>query len=121
MTVTTETPSEKSKAERSHFYELARKVVFAGVGAAVIAQEEIESFVNKLVERGELADKDGEGLIAEMRTKRHERMSKMEDEMNKHIGRALERLNIPSKEEIAALNEKIAALNKKLDEMKKSD
>jgi poly(hydroxyalkanoate) granule-associated protein len=121
MTVTTETPSEKSKAERGHFYELARKVVFAGVGAAVIAQEEIEAFVNKLVERGELADKDGEGLIAEMRAKRHERMGKMEDEMNKHIGRALERLNIPSKEEIAALNEKIAALNKKLDEMKKGE
>jgi poly(hydroxyalkanoate) granule-associated protein len=123
MTVSTETPSEKSKREYEHsrFYELSRKVMLAGIGAAALAQEEVEAFVNKLVERGELAEKDGEGLIAEMRSKRRERMSKVEEEINKHVGRALERLNIPSKEEIAALNEKIATLNQKLDEMKKSN
>lgn len=119
MTVTTETPSEKSKSERSHFYELSRKLMLASVGAAAMAQEELDAFVGKLVERGELADKDGKGLLAEIRAKRRERMSKVESEVNKHVERALERLNIPSKDEIAALNEKIALLNKKLDEMKK--
>jgi poly(hydroxyalkanoate) granule-associated protein len=126
MTETTEStpePIEKTpnEGERGRFTELARKVMFAGIGAAVLAQEEIEAFVKKLVERGELAEKDGEGLLAEMHARRRERMSKVEEEVNKHVGRALERLNIPSKDEIAALNEKIAALNAKLDEMKKGE
>ncbi|MFZ6029122.1 MAG: phasin family protein [Chloroflexota bacterium] len=118
MTVTTETPSEKTKGERSQFYDLSRKLMLASIGAAAMAQEELDTFVNKLVERGELAEKDGKGLLAEIRAKRRERMGKVEHEVNKRVEQALERLNIPSKDEIAALNEKIALLNQKLDEMK---
>lgn len=122
MNVKTDTASEKSKDghEHSRFYELSRKVMLASIGAVTLAQEEVESFVDKLVERGELAESEGKGLIGEMREKRKNRKSKMEEKFNEHVGQTLERFNIPSKDEIDSLNQKIAALNKKLDDLKKS-
>jgi hypothetical protein len=53
--------------ERSSWFDVARKVVLAGIGAVVLAQEEIECFVGKLVERGELAEKEGKQLIEDMK------------------------------------------------------
>ena len=35
-----------------------RRVLMAGVGAVALTQEQIEDFVGKLVERGEIADGD---------------------------------------------------------------
>ena len=53
--------------ERSSWFDMARKIMLAGVGALVLAQEEIECFVSKLVERGELAEKEGTQLIQDMK------------------------------------------------------
>lgn len=53
--------------EGSSWFDIARKVVLAGVGAVVLAQEEIECFVAKLVERGELAEKEGKELVQDMK------------------------------------------------------
>lgn len=116
----TQKPKKETEKEHRFFFELSRKVVLASIGAMAMAQDELEAFVNKLVERGELAEKDGDGLINELREKRHQRLSKMEEKVNKRVAKTLEHLNIPSKDEIASLNEKIAILNKKLDEVKKS-
>ena len=43
---------------RGTLYEAARRVLLAGMGAVALAQEEAEDFVNRLVERGEIAEKD---------------------------------------------------------------
>jgi polyhydroxyalkanoate synthesis regulator phasin len=53
--------------ERSSWFDMARKMMLAGVGAVVLAQEEIECFVGKLVERGELAEKEGKQLVYDMK------------------------------------------------------
>ena len=37
-----------------------RRVLMAGVGAVALTQEQIEDFVGKLVERGEIADGDAQ-------------------------------------------------------------
>jgi poly(hydroxyalkanoate) granule-associated protein len=43
-----------------------RKVLLAGIGALVLAREEIEDLVGKLVKKGELAEKDGRKLVREL-------------------------------------------------------
>ncbi len=52
------TVGEKQKEARSPLYEISRKILLAAIGAAVIAQDEVESFVNRLVEHGEIAEKE---------------------------------------------------------------
>ena len=101
-------------------FEALRRVLLATIGAAAIAQDEIEALVNRLVERGEIAEKDGKSLIREVMDKRKSRASKVEKEIGKHVDSALERMNIPTKADVEALSQKIAALSKKIDELKKS-
>ena len=99
--------------------EMLRKALLAAIGAAAIAQDEIEALVNRLVERGEIAERDGKILIHEMKDKRKSKTTKIEDEIDRNISNVLDRMNIPTKADVDALNVKIAELSKKLDEMKK--
>jgi poly(hydroxyalkanoate) granule-associated protein len=105
---------------RNALYETLRKVLLAGIGAVAIAQEEIDDLVEKLVERGEIAEKDGKKLIHEINEKRKHESKKTEDQVSKRIEDALDRLNVPRKSDIDALGEKINELSAKVDELKKS-
>lgn len=106
--------------ERNPLLEAARKVLLAGIGAVALAQEEIEDFVNRLVERGEIAEKDGRKLLREVVDRRKKDAEKAEDEISKRVEEVLDRMNVPTKADIEALGEKIAHLSKKVDELKKS-
>jgi poly(hydroxyalkanoate) granule-associated protein len=110
-------PNEKAQ---SQMVEMLRKMMLATMGAAVIAQEEIEALINRLIERGEIAEKDGKKLMHEMMDKRKSKAVKIEDEINKNIADVLERMNIPNRTDIDALSQKINGLSKKIDELKKA-
>ncbi len=109
-------PDEKDT--HSHFFQVTRKMMLAGIGAAALAQDEAEGFIKRLVDRGEIAEKDGRSLMHEVLEKRRTRFSKVEDEVTRQMEKALNRMNAPTKADIDALSEKIAALSKKIDEMK---
>jgi polyhydroxyalkanoate synthesis regulator phasin len=113
------TKKPEPKEEQNPLLEVARKVLLAGIGAVALTQEEIEKFVNKLVERGEIAEKDGKKLVHEMADKRKKHAEKAEDEMNKRIETVLDRMSVPSKADIEMLSQKITELSKKIDELKK--
>jgi len=107
------------KREPSRLYEMYRKMVLASIGAMAFAQDEAEAFVKKLIERGELAEKEGAGLLKEMREKRKERLQKFEDQVGKRMEAVLERMNVPTKGDVDALNAKIAELTAKIDQLSK--
>jgi poly(hydroxyalkanoate) granule-associated protein len=100
-----------------------RKILLAGIGAVAVAQEEIEDFVNKLIDRGEIAEKDGRKLVTDVMERRRDAMKestqKATDEIDKRIEGLLERLNLPTRSEIEKLTTKIGELNAKVDELKK--
>jgi poly(hydroxyalkanoate) granule-associated protein len=112
-----EEPKEKSQHQMT---EMLRRLFLATIGAAVIAQEELEAIVNKLVERGEIAEKDGKKLISEMMDKRKTKTADVSGEISKNVENVLNRMNIPSKADVEVLGQKIAALSKKIDELKKT-
>ena len=121
-----ETPGAPTngKGEPGAFSELLHRVLLASIGAVALAQEEIEDFVNRLIERGEIAEKDGKKMVNDVMDNRKKQAKKSaqkaEDEVNKQVEQILERLNVPSKADIDTLTEKIASLSKKVDELKKS-
>jgi poly(hydroxyalkanoate) granule-associated protein len=112
------------KVEHGSFADLLHRVLLASIGAVAIAQEEVEDFVNRLIERGEIAEKDGKKVVQDVMAKRKKEAQKAshkaEEEMNKQVEQILERLNVPTKGDIDTLSEKIANLTKKVDELKKS-
>jgi poly(hydroxyalkanoate) granule-associated protein len=115
--------TEEILEENGHnpMLEMARKVLLAGIGAMALTQAEIEKFVGKLVERGEIAEKDGRKLIKDIMERRRKKSAEVrsdtEDEVEKRMEEVLGRMNIASKSDIDALNRKITTLTKKLDDL----
>ena len=108
--------AEEGKAEKPPLAELLRKIMLAGIGAAALAQEEAEIFIHKLVEKGELAEKDGHVLMKDLREKRRR---KTEEEIDKRISSLIERMDIPTKADLETLSGKISELSDKMDSKSK--
>jgi len=117
---TTKKTGEVVPEERSMVYETLRKLLLAGLGTVVVAQDEMEHFIEKMVEKGEIAEKDARKLVKEVVDRRKEGAKKAEAEIDKRVEEALNRMNIPTKVDIEALSNKITALTKKVEELKKS-
>jgi len=119
-----EAEKKNGKGEPKSFVDLLHKVLLASIGAVALAQDEIEEFVNKLIERGEIAEKDGKKVVQDVMDSRKKQAKdaskKAEDELNKQVEQILEHLSVPTKADIDALSEKIAGLSKKVDELKKN-
>jgi polyhydroxyalkanoate synthesis regulator phasin len=118
----TKAKSEETIEEQevSPMYEGMRKLILASIGAVAIAQEELENLVDKLVERGELAEKEGKKLLDEMKERRRRKGAKAETEINKRVEELMKSMNVPTKDDINALSKKINDLDKKVDGLKKA-
>lgn len=110
--------------EPNALLEAARRVLMAGVGVVVLAQEEVEEFVNKLIERGEIAEKDGRKLINEVIENRKNQMQHTrqatQEEFDKRLESILDRLNVPTRGDIDTLNTKVTELTSKVEALKKN-
>jgi len=104
------------------FVDGIRRAMLASVGAFSLAQDEAEKFVNKLIEKGEIAEKDGRSLLNDLADKRKERAKesskRVSDELEKRMESLLNRMNIPTKSDIEQLSKKVAELAKKIDALK---
>ena len=122
--VTIEVEEETTESGRNQMVDMARKVLLAGVGAVALAQDEVEAFVNRLIERGEIAEKDGRKLINDVMDRRRKQMedsqAKAKENLDGRVEAILHRMNIPTKSDIESLSDKIAALTKKVDQLKKN-
>jgi poly(hydroxyalkanoate) granule-associated protein len=120
MATKVKSAKEDVEGERNPLLDAVRKVLLASVGAVALAQDELEDFVNKLVDRGEIAEKDGRSLVRDMVEKRKKQTAKAEQELDQRIEELLHRMNVPSKGDIEALSAKVTELSAKVDELKKS-
>jgi polyhydroxyalkanoate synthesis regulator phasin len=93
-----------------------RKVLLASIGAVAVAQEEAEDLINKLVERGEIAREEGSKLMQDMMAKRRE---KVEARFDTRVEAALHKMNVPTKNDLKAVERKLDELNRKLDKLAK--
>jgi poly(hydroxyalkanoate) granule-associated protein len=105
--------------------ELARKMALASIGAVALTQEELEKIVNRLIERGEIAEKDGRKLVKDVMARRkkktEERTTESADVIDSRLGDVMGRMNIPSKSDIEALDRKITLLTEKVDKLGKAE
>ena len=103
--------------------EMVRKVLLASIGAVALTQEEVEKVINKLSERGEIAEKDGRKLVKDLMEKRRKKAAEVKDETEEEFENRMEevlaRMNIASKSDIDSINRKLTTLSKKLDDLSK--
>ncbi len=139
MNTKIEIDEESEIDESGSLLSTVRKVVLAGVGAITSAQEsaetqvgsfvkDVEIFVNKLVERGEIADKEGRELIGEVVEKRKkaageaseklsQRVDSAETIVSKRVDKVINRFNVPTQSDLNIVTEKIALLSEKVDKL----
>lgn len=102
------------------FFDAVKNATMAGLGA----QEKIKEFINDLVKKGELNESQGAKLVrewAETADKTAEQFTKGFSEI---ITTALEKMNLPTKDEVEKLNKKIQAVSsrvKKLEGIKEEE
>lgn len=115
---------EAKKAEPNPLVDAVHRVLLAGIGAVALAKEDMEDLVSKLVERGEIAEADGRKMMKDIMERRKKQASvqtkKAEDALDQRVEDVMNRMNIPTKDEIEVLSAKITALTKKVDELKKT-
>ncbi len=88
-------------------FDVVRNALLAGFGV----QEKIKGSIDELVKKGELSETQGAKLVKEW----SEKAEKGSDELTKSIAdvlaKTLEKMNLPTKENIEDLNKKIKALS----------
>jgi polyhydroxyalkanoate synthesis regulator phasin len=109
-----EKAKEVAAEEHNKLQEALHRVMLAAVGTVGLVQDELEHFVNKAVERGEIAEKEARKTVRDVSDKR----KGAEKEVDKRFEDMLVKLNIPTKNDISALNDKIADLTKKVESLK---
>ena len=111
--------------QSANLYLMMRKVLLASLGAMALTADEANEILDKLVERGELAETDVQKILRDLKMQASEgeaELAKGSDELLKKANTALEgrvetiltRLNVPNKTEIDELSHKISLLNEKV-------
>ncbi len=99
--------------------DIVRSTLLAGFGIQEKVKETIEEFVKK----GELSESQGAKLVKEFTEKAEKSSDELSKTVTELITKTLERMNLPTKDNIDGLNKKIKALStrvKKLEEASES-
>ena len=91
--------------------------MLAGVGAISLAQDEIHNFLDKLVERGEMAETDARKLAREV----SERREKLEKERRARVQKTRQSATAAATAthaDIESLNTRVAELTRQIEELR---
>jgi polyhydroxyalkanoate synthesis regulator phasin len=111
--MTTETEKNEQAKSRGPLYETTRSILLAGIGAISLAQDEINIFLDRLVERGEMAEADARKLVREVADRRE----KLEKERRAQT-REVHQPAPATRSDIEALNARVAELTRQIEELR---
>lgn len=117
------TPPAESSSSRNPVTAGVESTLRAMMGLFAISREEVEAIVQQMVERGELAEKDGKRILSHL----FERPKQGVRRINRHVettvdetmNQVLAALNIPTRSDLQTLSEKINELAEKVDKLSK--
>ena len=97
------------------------QIWLAGLGAVAITEREGSKFFEALVEEGEkqeaILKKSAREKIENIKDKATDQWNKLEEVFQKRVSRALNRLGVPSKNDIQLLYKRIEELRESIDEL----
>ncbi|MFZ1643499.1 MAG: phasin family protein [Candidatus Contendobacter sp.] len=110
--------------------ESANHIWLAGLGAFAKTQEEGEKLFQSLVKEGERVEKrakkaaeasfeEAKGKVVEFRGKANQQFDRLEDLFQERVAQVLNRMGIPTQEDIQELSKRVEALNESIMALKK--
>jgi poly(hydroxyalkanoate) granule-associated protein len=113
------------KDSSNEIRESAQKIWLAGLGALTSAEEEGTKLFNKLVEKGEAFESRGKEQMAKVQKSVENAVGQAEtsweklgDAFDDRVAAAINRLGVPSREEIVTLTNRVEELTLKVDGLK---
>jgi len=100
--------------------DLLRRIVLASVGAAAVGKDELDEFIRRAREQGDLTASDAQKLKNKLTEAFRRVPGGWEDAIDSSIRAALRRLNIPDRAEIERLQKTIDRLTRKIESMQRS-
>lgn len=118
--------TKKSKASvQNEVVQSAQKIWLAGIGALATAEEEGSKLFNSLVKKGQTYEAQGQQRVGEVRARVEQVVGKAEgsieklgDALDEKVASAINRLGVPSRDEIAQLTKSVEELTVKVDSLK---
>ena len=110
--------------------ESANHIWLAGLGAYAKTQEEGEKMFQSLVKEGEKVEKqakkiaearfeEAKGKVVEFRGKASQQFDRLEELFQERVAQVLNRLGVPTQEDIQELTKRVEALNESIMALKK--
>ncbi len=113
------------KDSSNEIRESAHKIWLAGLGALTSAEEEGAKVFNKLVEKGEAFEARGKEQLSKVQKSVGEAVGQAEtsweklgDAFDDRVAAAINRLGVPSRDEIVTLTNRVEELTLKVDQLK---
>ena len=110
--------------------ESANRIWLAGLGAYAKTQEEGEKLFQSLIKEGEKVEKqakktaetrieEARGKVVEFRGKANQQFDRLEELFQERVAQVLNRIGIPTQEDIQELAKRVEALNESIMALKK--
>lgn len=97
-------------------FESLRRALMAGLGV----QEKVRELVDELVKKGELSETQGAKLVKEWTDKVGKSGEDISKSLKELIDTTLEKMNIPSRDELDRMNRKLQSLSAKVKKLEES-
>jgi poly(hydroxyalkanoate) granule-associated protein len=108
---------EKERERREEMLNLIKRFMLAGVGALALTKDEVDEFLDRLVERGELAEDEARRALKEAIERQERKAQKAVEKLGveEKVETVSKKADIPRKSDIVALAERIEEISRKLD------
>lgn len=94
--------------------DLIKKALYTGVGIAVLTKEKTEELVKELTQQAKLSEQEGKELFESLLNQSEQAQADLQKRLDEAVLAVVKRLNLATKDEMAALNAKVEALSTKL-------
>jgi polyhydroxyalkanoate synthesis regulator phasin len=100
--------------------EFIKKTMLAGVGLTLKAWDEVEDFVNDLVEKGKMGEKEGNKFLKDLQSRYDDTQKKLEARVEKTVKEILKKANVVTTDELKAVKKEVRELKKMISSEKDS-
>jgi len=94
--------------------ELIKKTLLAGVGLAALSKEKAEELAREIASATQTTGEKGKEFVDEVVARSARARKDLEETVQRYVTEQLKRLNLPTKDDIAALNARIEELERTL-------
>src|SRR5690625_7305829 len=93
--------------------ELFKKTVFAGIGAAVITKDRIETMLQEMVEQGKITRDEASRMAEKIAAEGREEFERTKEEISSNFSRMFKRTKFETAEDFLALERRVRRLEER--------